>query len=244
MKKLILFDVDGTLAKSTLKIKDKLVDILKKLKGYDLGLVGGGNYEKIISQIKKENINLFKYIFAENGIIAYQNNELIHANNLRQVYTEEELQEIAMYFLKYIIDLDIPCKTGSFLIMRNGMWYLTPIGSNCNKKERQAFIEYDKKFKIRETIIKKTKEYISRKYKLDIKLGGEIGLGIHPIGWDKSYIMQFIEKENYDKIYFFGDRCTLLGNDYPLYSHKSIKGYSVKNPTDTYNKLVQHFIEN
>ena len=69
--KLLLFDVDGTLTKSTLRLSDKMIEILKKIfqssrEEYEMCLVSGGTYEKIIYQIGKENEKLFTYIFSEN----------------------------------------------------------------------------------------------------------------------------------------------------------------------------------
>lgn len=37
---------------------------------------------------------------------------------------------------------------------RNGMMNISPIGRNCTKDERNAFDDYDKTAKVRETFIK------------------------------------------------------------------------------------------
>ena len=66
-------------------------------------------------------------------------------------------------------------------------------------------------------------------------------VAIHPIGWDKSYIIKnsILDISKYSQVYFFGDRCTPEGNDYPLYIHPKINGIDVKNPDDTLNKLLK-----
>ncbi len=64
-------------------------------------------------------------------------------------------------------------------------------------------------------------------------MGGQIGIGIHPKGWDKSYILQFINLTDYESVSFYGDRCLPNGNDYPLYSHMNINGNFVKGPEET-----------
>ena len=62
-----------------------------------------------------------------------------------------------------------------------------------------------------------------------MKLGGQIGIGVHPIGWDKSYI--FNDPDSYKEIIFM--EIVADGNDYPLYSYPKIKGHYVKSPKET-----------
>lgn len=57
------------------------------------------------------------------------------------------------FSLKYIADLDIPVKRGTFLEYRNGMMNISPIGRNCSKDERNAFEEYDKTANIRTNFV-------------------------------------------------------------------------------------------
>ena len=97
-----------------------------------------------------------------------------------------------------------------------------PYGVYCDDVLRKLFIEKDKKENIRRQIILLLEEDL-KKFNLTIKLGGNIGLAIHPIKWDKSYIIE--------------DRCEPYGNDYPLYSYPGIIGNSVHNPEETFEKL-------
>lgn len=239
---LLLFDVDGTLAKSTLQIESKVLNKLKDLKhnGYELSIVGGGTYEHIIYQIGgKENEKIFKYIFSENGLITYKNGKLYHQNDIKKHIPENKIQEIIDYVLIYIAKLSLPYKRGSFIRFRNGMLYITPIGGDCSQEERNKFAEYDEKHHVREKMIKNLTEKFGDDG-IDVKMGGQIGIGLHPIGWDKSYILDIINIKKYENVHFYGDRCTPTGNDFPLYSHKEIQGNHVKNPEHTY-KLLQKF---
>lgn len=238
MGTLILFDIDGTLAPSTLKVSDKMVQILRRLKvaGYILGLVGGGTYEKICLQVGSENTDLFTYIFSENGIISYSKGHLIHENGLKNTFTETEIMDIEMKTSRYLSGLILPIKGDNPIIRRNGMWSVTPIGSDCTMEERQQFAKYDKKVKVRERVIDDLNKTL-KGYNLDIKIGGQIGIGIHPVGWDKSYILNLFDLDQYKTILFFGDKCTPNGNDYSLYIHPRIKGYNVIDPNDTIEKL-------
>lgn len=62
---------------------------------------------------------------------------------------EDNLKKLINFSLKYIANLDIPVKRGTFLEYRNGMMNISPIGRNCSKDERNAFEEYDKTANIR-----------------------------------------------------------------------------------------------
>jgi len=235
--KLLLFDLDGTLVKSTLKIERNMLDRLYKLKeNYKICLVSGGTYEKMLNQINKENECLFDYIFSESGVITYKNKELIHTNNIKNVLTEYLLQEIINFVLIYIANLDLPYKRGNFINFRKGSLYISPIGGDCSMEERTFFSEFDKINKIREKMVKILKKNFES-YNIDIMIGGQIGLVIHPKGWDKTYVFKIINIEEYDEIFFFGDRCEPNGNDYPLYSHPKIKGYHVKDENHTLSLL-------
>ena len=67
MKKLFLFDVDGTLVESSKKINDYHANILNELKKkYDIGILGGGELNKIMCQM--DNKIYFKHYCAKRFI--------------------------------------------------------------------------------------------------------------------------------------------------------------------------------
>ena len=236
---LLLFDVDGTLAKSTLQITKEMESMLKdiyKREDYEMCIVGGGTYEHIIYQIGKENEKLFTYIFSENGLVTYKNGELFHKNDIKLKLGEELIQKVLNFTLRYIANLDIPYKRGSFVRFRTGMLYVTPMGGDCSKQERAEFAEYDLVHNVRAKMIKAYTDEFAKDGVVAL-MGGQIGVGVHPNGWDKSYILQFVNLNEYKSVSFFGDRCTPTGNDYPLFSHKDIKGHFVKSPEHTMSFL-------
>jgi len=47
--------------------------------------------------------------------------------------------------------------------------------------------------------------------------GIQISFDVFPIGWDKTYCLQFVEKEGYKEIHFFGDKTYKGGNDYEIF---------------------------
>ena len=85
MKNLILFDVDGTLTEPRLKINNLMIDTLSKLQNLeniDIGIVGGSDLKKQKEQLGEENIKLFKWVFSENGLVAFENNIQFNCENI------------------------------------------------------------------------------------------------------------------------------------------------------------------
>ncbi|KAF8997043.1 Phosphomannomutase, partial [Haplosporangium bisporale] len=56
---------------------------------------------------------------------------------------EERYKKLANFVLRYIADLDIPIKRGTFIEFRNGMINISPIGRNCSHPERNEFEKFD-----------------------------------------------------------------------------------------------------
>ena len=54
-----------------------------------------------------------------------------------------------------------------------------------------------------------------------------------PIGWDKTYCLQFIDFNQYDEVHFFGDKTQEGGNDYEIFIDKRVIGHTVSGPEDT-----------
>ena len=84
-------------------------------------------------------------------------------------------------------------------------------------------------------MIDKLKTELSE-FDLNFSIGGQISIDIFPKGWDKTYCLQFVENK-YEKIYFFGDKTDLGGNDYEIYNDYRVEGISVRNVDDTINYL-------
>jgi len=110
---------------------------------------------------------------------------------------------------------------------------VSPIGRNCNQKEREEFDLYDKTAKIRETMVKVLQEKFAD-FNLKFSIGGQISFDVFPVGknssisisihiflvraykwklvftypcalgWDKTYCLQHIS--GFKEIHFFGDK--------------------------------------
>ena len=247
MKNLILFDVDGTLTKSRLAIEKPMIETLKKLKsteGIDIGIVGGSDLNKQKEQLGN-NIDMFDWVFSENGLVAFENNIQIHCENIVNKLGNESFTVLINICLEYLSKTKNSIKRGTFIEYRNGMINISPIGRSCSQNEREKFVLEDEKEKYREELIKNIKRrwdnYIYENnncgVKLSYSIGGQISIDIFPEGWDKTYCLQFVEGK-YDNIYFFGDKTYEGGNDYEIFNSNLTIGYTVENPEHTI-KLIE-----
>lgn len=236
---IILFDIDGTLTDPRKKMEDKMLITLLNLRNkYTIGCVGGSDFSKANEQVGENILQIFDYGFFENGLMAYKGNELLHLQSLKVFLGEEKIKSFVNFVLKYIADLDIPIKRGTFIEFRNGMLNVSPIGRNCSQEERDDFEKYDQVEKIREKMIQKLqKEFES--YNLTYSIGGQISFDVFPNGWDKTYCLQFLN--DFKNIYFFGDKTDKGGNDYEIYISERTTGFKTKGFDKTIELINENF---
>jgi len=147
---------------------------------------------------------------------------------------EDALQDLINFILRYISELKLPFKRGTFVEFRTGMMNVTPVGRNCTKKERKQFHEYDNENHIREKFIQALKKEFPD-LALTYSIGGQISFDVFPVGWDKTYCLRHIQ--GYDEIHFFGDKTAEGGNDHEIYESDLTVGHRVTCPKDTVNQL-------
>lgn len=238
---LVLFDIDGTLTPSRLKASPEMLETLNDLrKKCVIGIVGGSDLPKQKDQLGDNVLDIVDYSFSENGLVAFHGKEKIGETSMRQYFSVSQMNRLASWILRYIADLDIPVKTGTFLESRTGMINVSPVGRNCTQKERLDFSDYDQKHEIR----KKMCADLAEEFKdMDIQfsIGGQISIDIFPRGWTKSYCLKYVDGK-YDEIHFFGDMTMEGGNDYEIFNDERVIGHTVKNPEDTIIQVKKLFL--
>jgi len=135
-------------------------------------------------------------------------------------------------------DIRLPVKRGTFIEFRKGMINVSPIGRQCSQEERDAFDQMDKTAKIRPAMVSSLKEKFGDQ--LTFSIGGQISFDVFPTGWDKTYCLQFLEE--YDEVYFFGDKTYQGGNDYEIFEAERTKGNTVTSPEDTKTQCTKIFM--
>jgi phosphomannomutase len=142
--RIALFDLDGTLSLPRLKCDEKMLEFLKDLRKVSLvGIVSGSDLNKINEQLGCSAFDLVDYVFSENGVQGYFQGKQIISRSIAKELGEENLKQLINFVLRYIADLDIPIKRGTFIEYRLGMLNFSPIGRNCSHEERLEFFEYD-----------------------------------------------------------------------------------------------------
>lgn len=240
---LLLFDVDNTLTKPRDVIEKDFEEFLyKSVKPLaTLGIVTGANIEKMYEQLSGQKIlNEFFYIFPENGIVHIENGLEVQKSSFNEKLGEETLKSFINFVLRYIANLELPFKRGTFIEYRNGMMNICPVGRQCSNEERQIFHDYDKSHSIRTKMIKDLKREF-HDIDLNYAIGGMISFDVYPRGWDKSYCLSRIAKNKFKEIHFFGDQTEPGGNDYEIYSHESTIGHRVSSYKDTQKILTEMF---
>jgi len=242
--------VDGTLTPARLQIEQTMWKLLSEAKDkVHLAIVGGSDLPKQQEQLsfgkKHTDITMFfDFVFAENGLVAFKNGKRINDHSLKKELNEKDLQRFINFSLHYIADLEIPIKRGTFIEFRSGMINVSPIGRNCSQEEREDFYKYDQKEKIREKMIQEFEKKLPDLAKrLKCSIGGQISFDVFPKGWDKTYCLQFVEKENFKEVHFFGDKTDPGGNDFEIFSDKRVIGHRVKSPADTAN-IISEILSN
>lgn len=242
---LILFDVDGTLTPCGEEIKQEMVSVIEKLSlmpNIWCGIVGGGTYAKILSQMGTA-IKYFKYIFSECGAIVHIDGTLVSDKNMLDYCDRTLLNNIIVKSMSVISAMPIIFH-GQQTDFRKGLVYVSPPGMQATNYERKYFLDKDSAHSLRKNLLTELKS-IDTDNKFDISYGGAVGIAICPKGWNKSQVVTYLKDSgNTDTIYYFGDRTEPDGNDYPIYSHSAVIGVSVTDYTDTISKINKMFIGN
>lgn len=193
---LVLFDVDGTLTPARKVIEPDFEEFLysKVRPRATLGVVGGSDLPKIVEQLNgKRVLNEFDYVFPENGLVHIEKGVEISKQSIQKHLGEANVKRLINFSLRYIADLDIPVKRGTFIDFRSGMINICPIGRQCTYEERLEFNKYDNENSVRRNMIEALKKEFSD-VDLTFSIGGQISIDAFPNGWDKTYCLRHVTK--------------------------------------------------
>ena len=202
-----LFDVDGTLTPSrgTIDTYSGFKKWFTKFASVNnVVLVTGSDRPKTVEQLGETIYRTCKRVYNCSGNDVYEQDKQIKFNDWK-------LPMDSLLWLQSKLDHSpFETKTGKHFEHRTGMCNFSVVGRNANPKERKEYYEYDCETKERETIAKEFKEKFPE---IQADVGGETGLDIFPVGYDKG---QVVKDYDIDTIKFFGDRCDPQGNDYAI----------------------------
>jgi len=246
LKKLVLFDVDGTLSAARQAASPEMYKLLRELrKKTVIGFVGGSDLQKISEQLAVGGNNVvddFDYGFAENGLTAYKMGNPLASQSFISYIGEDRYKVLVNFILHSIADMDIPIKRGTFVEFRNGMINVSPIGRNATIEERNDFERYDKKHGLRAALVETLRKKFAD-YDLTFSIGGKISFDVFPRGWDKTYALNHVMDEGFEEIHFFGDKTYKGGNDYEIFADPRTIGHTVTSPEDTMRVIKEMFFD-
>ena len=134
-----LFDVDGTLTIPRGEITPEMMSFMKKLsEKITVGIVGGSDLPKQEEQLGEGIVHIFPFNFSQNGLVAYKHGELLAEQTISKYLGEDNVKRLVNWVMKYLSDLDLPVKRGTFIEFRSGMFNISPIGRNCSREERNV----------------------------------------------------------------------------------------------------------
>ncbi|XP_075163536.1 phosphomannomutase [Haematobia irritans] len=239
---LLLFDVDGTLTlpRSTVAPEFEEFMYTQVKPRATIGIVGGSDLEKMFEQLNGRKIlDQFDFVFPENGLVQIEKGQEMGKQNIVKHLGEDTLQRFINFVLRYLSELTLPFKRGTFLEFRNGMMNICPIGRQCSREERNAFASYDKNHQVRSKMIDVLKNEFAD-VDLTYSIGGQISFDVFPKGWDKTYSLRYIEEHyNFKEIHFFGDKTEPGGNDYEIFIDPRTISHKVETPDDTKRYLQE-----
>ena len=262
---LLLFDVDGTLAVAGQKAEQPILDMFARLqaRGCVVGMVGAGDFEKQQGQLGGPDLrDRLDFCFSENGVHAFRGRTLLHSKSIIDHLGEARWREFKEGLDALLARIRGEAETllqqaagpaariaerGTFLEERKCTCNVTVIGRTpgLSKAERAAFDAADATDGLRKRVQAEllTKFGPGTPYSLNFAIGGQIGIDCAPVGWDKTFCLQFLDPEEFPTIHFFGDKTLPGGGDYELYEHPRTIGHAVKDAAHTLQLVESMFLQ-
>lgn len=252
-KKLIVFDLDGTLAESKSKIDTEMSQlIVKLLTEKKVAVIGGGKYglfkEQLVSQVKlKKALAQNLYLFPTTATAFYKYQTKWH-KVYEHLLTKRERVQIKQTFEKVFQELDYkhPKKTyGPIIEDRGSQVTFSVYGQDVVAKLGKKGIQMKDRWRDEHTSLKLQIAGLMQKYlpKLEVRAAGHTSIDVTKKGIDKAYGLRQIEKYLKIKIkemVFIGDAIFPGGNDYAVTKTK-VDYIKVSGPKQT-KKIIKYII--
>lgn len=222
-KKIIIFDLDGTLAPSKSPVEEGMVLALSKLLvSKKVAVISGGSFD----QFNKQFLNNFSkieanfenlYIMPTSGTSLYIYKKPVWSRVYTYEFTEMEKAEIFEAFKKVLTEVNLPEPEkifGKQIEDRQSQITFSYFGQEAPFEIKK---DWDPDGAKREAIIEKLEKEIP---KFSIRLGGTTSIDINKQANGKAFgvkrLLEYIDLEKQEAL-FVGDKIVPGGNDYPAY---------------------------
>lgn len=230
MKKLIAFDLDGTLAPSKSPAHDRMTGLLKRLLDkYEVCVISGGKFEQfekqLVNRLDASPEQLSKlHIMPTCGTryFRYDDVEKKWVKQYSEDFTEAEKNKIIDALNKGFDDLKYRAEKtyGETLEDRGSQVTFSVLGQDIVEQLGEKGVEIKeawdpdnkKKLELRDYIAELIPEF-------EVRVGGVTSIDVTKLGIDKAYGMKKLKAMlgiGDDDILFIGDRLQEGGNDYPV----------------------------
>ncbi|HEX7632810.1 MAG TPA: HAD-IIB family hydrolase [Candidatus Saccharimonadales bacterium] len=239
MKRLIAFDLDGTLAESKSALDDRMAELLNRLlDNFQVCVISGGKFEQfqkqLLSNLKADPNKLQKLHLMPTCGTRYYVHDLV-SGNWEQVYAEDFTDTEKKKILSSLeagvkqAGYDKEKTWGPQIEDRGSQITFSALGQEAPVKAKEEWDPDNKKKKIvRDIVAEMIPEF-------EVRSGGSTSIDITKLGIDKAYgmhkLMDILEIDKED-ILFMGDRMQEGGNDYPVKA-MGIDSLEVSNWRDT-----------
>ena len=211
MDKIYIFDVDGTLTPSRLRMTEEFAKFFDKWSSKNkYYLVTGSDLDKTKEQLPIAYVDRSEAIFTCCGNQMWRDDELIYSNKFKPP------KDLIKFLWDKVNNSMCPIRIGNHIEDREAMLNFSVVGRDCTQEQREEYFEWDKKMGERNITAMEVKGTWPD---LDAVIGGQISIDIYPKGNDKSQVLNIIEQDRLvppNEYIFIGDGIQNGGNDYPL----------------------------
>ncbi|MBK5244654.1 MAG: HAD-IIB family hydrolase [Eubacteriaceae bacterium] len=235
MKKLIIFDLDGTLAKSKSSIDNEMAELLKSLLDVALvAIISGGDWsqfeKQILDYLPKKSLLKKLSILPTSGTKYYQFKkdwEKLYAEN----FTNEERKKILDSLHSAIKEADINIKKtwGNQIEDRGSQITFSALGQKAPLDEKKG---WDDDFSKRKKIVKPLEKSLKG---FSVGMGGTTSIDITKPGIDKAYGINKLKEIlgiEISEMLFIGDALFKGGNDHAA-RKTGVDCIQVRDPEET-----------
>ena len=243
MKKLVIFDLDGTLAESKSSIDFEMQELLQKLLVImKVAVISGGDWQQFKKQLlsKLSVTDSFSNLFLlpTCGTKFYRYNK-VWSKLYSEDFTSTEKKKI-IYSLNDVtkmFDLKIDRTYGDVIEDRGSQITFSALGQDAPLEiKKQWDPTFEKLNKIKTILDRLLPEFT-------IRLGGTTSIDVTKFGIDKAHgIIKLKEILGLDlkEMVFIGDALFPGGNDYPV-KEIGVTSIQIKNPGET-KKIIETII--
>jgi hypothetical protein len=235
MKKLIVFDLDGTLAESKAPIDADMSRLLHDLLGIiKVAVISGGDWpqfqEQVVSHLPQDKSLENLSILPTSGTKFFR-----YAGDWKELYSEdftpEEKQKIVSSLQKAVADAGFKVEKvwGEVIEDRGSQITFSALGQQAPLEEKKAWDpDFAKRTKIKAIVDSLIPEF-------SVRMGGATSIDVTKPGIDKAYGIRKLRDVlgiSLQEMIYIGDALFVGGNDYPA-EQAGVVSICVRGPHET-----------